>query len=155
MTVFQTRRDFAATLGAVVAGIAISKEWDRVESPWYNLFNEIAMQPFGRDEAINLLVEPVRGYYLYEPAALSFIVDHSDGRPVIIQHYPFEAVNHMLKCKRRHILMEDVAFAHQQIQATILNEQAGHEQASDEPMTDAAGRGAALSGHRKLRAATA
>ena len=31
-------RDFAATLGAVIAGIRISKEWGRIESPWYNLF---------------------------------------------------------------------------------------------------------------------
>ena len=41
-------RDFSATLGAVVAGIQISKEWDRVESPWFNLFNEIALEPFAR-----------------------------------------------------------------------------------------------------------
>jgi len=43
----QLRRIFmsplAANLGAVVAGIQISKEWDRMESPWYNLFNEIPL----------------------------------------------------------------------------------------------------------------
>lgn len=114
-------RDFAATLGAVVAGIAISKEWDRIESPWYNLFNEIAMQPFSRSEAIDLLVEPVRNYYMYEPAALSFILDHSDGRPYRIQQYAMEAVNHMLKSKRRRILLADVMFAHGQILATTLS----------------------------------
>ena len=101
-------RDFAATLGAVVAGIAISKEWDRVESPWFNLFNEIAMAPFSHAEAMELLIEPVRGYYIYEPAALDFIVDHSDGRPYRIQQYALEAVNHMLKHKRRRIQMCDV-----------------------------------------------
>ena len=40
----QLRRIFmsplAANLGAVVAGIQISKTWDRLESPWYNMFNE-------------------------------------------------------------------------------------------------------------------
>ena len=105
-------RDFAATLGAVVAGIAISKEWDRVESPWFNLFNEIAMAPFSHAEAVELLVEPVRGYYIYEPAALDFIVDHSDGRPYRIQQYALEAVNHMLKHRRRRIQMCDVDYAH-------------------------------------------
>jgi hypothetical protein len=103
-----------------VAGIAISKEWDRIESPWYNLFNEIAMQPFSRAEAVDLLVEPVRGYYLYEPAAIAFIVDQCDGRPFRLQQYALEAVNHMLKGKRRRILLEDAEFAHQQILATML-----------------------------------
>ncbi len=111
-------RDFAATLGAVVAGIAISKDWDRVESPWFNLFNEIAMAPFSHAEAVELLIEPVRGYYIYEPAALDFIVDHSDGRPYRIQQYALEAVNHMLKHKRRRIQMSDVDYAHAQILAT-------------------------------------
>ena len=104
-------RDFASTVGAVVAGIEISKEWDRVESPWYNLFNEIAMVPFTRAQAAELLIEPVRGYYLYEPAALQFIINHSEGRPYRIQQYALEAVNHMLKEKRRRITLEDVLVA--------------------------------------------
>lgn len=122
-------RDFAATLGAVVAGIAISKEWDRVESPWFNLFNEIAMAPFSRAEAIELLVEPVRGYYIYEPPALEFIVKHSGGRPYRIQQYALEAVNHMLKHKRRRIRMSDVEYAHAQILATSAHHTAGLESA--------------------------
>ena len=142
-------REVAATLGAVVAGIAISKEWDRVESPWYNLFNEIAMQPFSPEEAIALLVEPVRGYYLYEPAALSLIIDNSDGRPFRLQQYALEAVNHMLKCKRRRILLQDVQFAHQQILATV--------QAEVEPAPPAAGDplGGDPDGRISLRAVTA
>jgi predicted AAA+ superfamily ATPase len=145
-------RDFAATLGAVVAGIAISKEWDRIESPWYNLFNEIAMQPFSRTEAIDLLVEPVRGYYLYEPAALTFIVDNSEGRPFRIQQYALEAVNHMLKHRRRRILLQDVLFAHEQILATMLDE--GRQPIitpldSDQP-AEAAGRPALLGGEARL-----
>lgn len=125
-------RDFAATLGAVVAGIAISKEWDRVESPWFNLFNEIAMAPFSHAEAVELLIEPVRGYYIYEPAALNFIVDHSDGRPYRIQQYALEAVNHMLKHKRRRIEMGDVAYAHEQILATNGPQAAGRQQSGPE-----------------------
>ena len=80
-------RDFAATLGAVVAGIEISKTWDRVESPWYNLFNEIAIPPFTQEQATELLIEPVRGYYIYEPDALEFILDACDGRPYRVQQY--------------------------------------------------------------------
>lgn len=107
--------DFAATVGAVVAGIAISKEWDRVESPWFNLFNEVAMEPFTQANAVALIVEPVRGYYVYEPVALDFIIANSGGRPYRIQQYALEAVNHMLQQRRRRITLVDVVYAHQQI----------------------------------------
>jgi ligand-binding sensor domain-containing protein len=109
-------REFAASVGAVVAGIEINKDWERVESPWFNLFNEIAMQPFGREEAIQLLVEPVRGYYIFEPEVIEFILEQSDGRPYRIQQYAMEAVNEMLCYKRRRIKMHDVLIAHAIIQ---------------------------------------
>jgi ligand-binding sensor domain-containing protein len=110
-------REFAATLGAVVAGIQISKDWDRVESPWYNLFNEIALAPFAREQAIELLVEPVRGYYRYEAAAIEFVLEHALGRPYKIQQYGLEAVNHMLAQRRRRITLADVEVAHWRIRA--------------------------------------
>jgi hypothetical protein len=110
-------REFAATLGAVVAGIQISKEWDRVESPWFNLFNDIALTPFTREQAIELLVEPVRGYYQYDAAAIEFILDHANGRPYKIQQYGLEAVNHMLAARRRRITLTDVEAAHRRLEA--------------------------------------
>jgi ligand-binding sensor domain-containing protein len=113
-------REFAATLGAVVAGIQISKDWDRVESPWYNLFNEIALAPFTRDQAIDLFIEPVRGYYTCDPSAVEFVLDHANGRPYKIQQYGLEAVNHMLADGRRRITLADVEVAHLRIQAADL-----------------------------------
>ena len=110
-------REFAATLGAVVAGIQISKEWDRVESPWFNLFNDIALTPFAREQAIELLVEPVRGYYQYDQAAVEFILDHANGRPYKIQQYGLEAVNHMLAARRRRVTLVDVEAAHRRLEA--------------------------------------
>jgi ligand-binding sensor domain-containing protein len=109
-------REFAASVGAVVAGIEISKDWERVESPWFNLFNEIPMTPFTRHEAIQLLVEPVRGYYIFEPDTIDFILQKSEGRPHRIQQYAMEAVNEMLRHKRRRIMMDDVLTAHEIIQ---------------------------------------
>lgn len=111
-------RDFASSLGAVVAGIQISKEWDRVESPWYNLFNEIEIQPFGRDSALELLVEPVRGIYRYDPAAAEFIIEHSNGRPFRLQQYALEAVNNMLQDGRRRITLADAETAYEHIVAS-------------------------------------
>jgi ligand-binding sensor domain-containing protein len=120
-------RDFSSTLGAVVAGIQISKEWDRVESPWFNLFNEVEIKPFTREEGIELLIEPVRDIYSYDAAAIEFILDESDGRPFRIQQYGLESVNHMLADGRRRVKMEDVEAAHARIQSsyTIAHARAG------------------------------
>ncbi len=111
-------REFASTVGAVVAGILISKEWDRVESPWYNMFNEIALEPFTDDEANALLIEPVAGYYRYDDDALEFIVSRSEGRPYRVQQYGLEAVNHMLAHRRRKIRLHDAEEAHERISST-------------------------------------
>lgn len=110
-------REFAATLGAVVAGIQISKDWDRVESPWFNLFNEIALQPFSREQAEELLREPVRGTYQYDQAAIEFIIERANGRPYKLQQYGLEAVNHMLSQRRRRIMLVDAEVAHKRIVA--------------------------------------
>jgi ligand-binding sensor domain-containing protein len=118
-------RDFAATLGAVVAGIQISKEWDRVESPWFNLFNEIQLGPFNREQALQLLVEPIYEYYRYDPAALEFIIDKSEGRPYRLQQYALEAVNHMLAANRRVITLDDAEYAHEDIQGLGEDANAG------------------------------
>jgi hypothetical protein len=111
----QLRRIFMATfaenLGAVVAGIQISKAWDRVESPWYNMFNEIALKPFDDKAARQLLTEPVRGTYEWEPAALDFVIARAEGRPYRLQQYGLEAVNHMLAAGRLRITPEDVQAA--------------------------------------------
>jgi hypothetical protein len=111
-------REFAETLGAVVAGIQISRDWDRVESPWFNMFNEIALTPFTREQAIELLVEPVRGIYQYDAAALEFILDSAQGRPYRLQQYGLEAVNHMLAHRRRRITLVDAEAAHERIEST-------------------------------------
>ncbi len=116
----QLRRVFmsslATNLGAVVAGIQISKEWDRLESPWYNLFNEIELEPFPPAEARKLLTEPVRGVYEWEPEALDFVINQSAGRPHRLQQYALESVNLMLAAKRVRITLADVLAAHEAIQ---------------------------------------
>ena len=109
-------RDFAATMGAVVAGIQISKEWDRVESPWFNMFNEIALQPFTREQALELLIEPVRNIYRYDPETLDFIIEKSNGRPYRLQQYALIAVNYMLARRHRRIFLEDAHAAHEDIE---------------------------------------
>lgn len=100
-------RTYARNLGAVVAGIQINKEWDRVESPWYNLFNEIELGPLDEHEARRLILEPVKGIYSYEDAAVDTIIAASQGRPYYIQQHCLEAVNIMLAAGRTRVTKRD------------------------------------------------
>jgi hypothetical protein len=103
---------FAQNLGAVVAGIQISKEWDRIESPWYNLFNEIKLAPFTAEEAHALIEEPVRGSYTWDHDAIEFVIEKGEGRPYRIQQLCMEAVNLMTEAHRDRITLEDVQKAY-------------------------------------------
>lgn len=118
----QLRRIFmsslATNLGAVVAGIQISKAWDREESPWYNMFNEMPLEPFTDEQARQLLVEPVQGTYEWEPEALEVVLQRAEGRPYRLQQYALEAVNRMLVAKRLRIVLEDVQAAHEIVERT-------------------------------------
>jgi ligand-binding sensor domain-containing protein len=106
--------NFAPFVGAVVAGVGISKEWDREESPWYNLFTEMKLQPFSRADAEALIREPVRNVYEFDDDAVDFIWKHSKGKPHRIQQLCMEAVNSMLDAKRARITVDDAiqAFNH-------------------------------------------
>ncbi len=125
-------RDFSSTLGAVVAGIQISKEWDRVESPWYNLFNEIKVEPFEREAALSLLQDPVKDIYAFDPAAIEYILEQSSGRPFRIQQYALESVNQMLADGRRKITLDDVEAAHARIQSHDLAQDEQNDRRTDE-----------------------
>lgn len=118
-------RTFARNLGAVVAGIQISKEWDRVESPWYNLFNEIELGPLNDDAARRLILEPVKGVYGFDPEAVELILDVSQGRPFYIQQHCLEAVNNMLAAGRTRVTLEDVEKALDTITSARTSQNSG------------------------------
>lgn len=102
-------------VGAVMAGAEINKAWDRVESPWYNLFTEVAVEPFSEEQSRALLTDPVRGVYEWDPAAVDHVLQQAQGRPFRLQQYALEAVNRMLTAGRLRITMSDVAAADQTI----------------------------------------
>jgi hypothetical protein len=104
-------RTFTRNLGAIVAGTQISKAWDRMESPWYNLFNEIELGPLNQQAARGLITEPVKGIYQYEPDAIEHIITIAQGRPFLIQQHCLEAVNHMLAEGRNRITLTDARAA--------------------------------------------
>ncbi len=99
---------FARNVGAVISGVHISKAWDRVESPWYNMFVEVVVPPLNRHEAELLMRKPVWGFYEWEDDAVAFVWRRTGGRPHRIQQIAREAVNFMLDDGRRRITLEDV-----------------------------------------------
>ncbi len=109
--------NFAGNVRAVVTGVNISKTWDRVESPWYNMFVESELKPFNRDEAERLMREPVDGFYTWDDNAVDFVWSVSLGRPHRIQQIALEAVNLMLNERRRRITKNDAMSANAQIPA--------------------------------------
>jgi len=122
MVQLQLRRifmtEFAQNLGAVVAGVQISKKWDRPESPWYNLFVDVEMPPFSDEDARELITDPVKGIYRYEEAAVQRIISHGKGRPYRLQQYCLEAVNQMLADGRKKVRLTDVEAAHRALVQT-------------------------------------
>ena len=109
-------RTYAHSLGAVVAGVNISKTWERMESPWYNLFNEFELGPLSDQAAHDLILEPVRGIYQVDPEVVSYIALHSRGKPYLIQQHCMEAVNQMLAAKRNRITLDDARRALTELQ---------------------------------------
>jgi len=109
--------NFAGNVRAVVTGVHISKTWDRVESPWYNMFVESELKPFKRNDAEQLMREPVEGFYTWDDDAVNFVWSVSQGRPHRIQQISLEAVNLMLTDRRRRITKDDAMSANAQILA--------------------------------------
>ncbi len=110
-------KTFARNLGAVVAGVHISKEWERLESPWYNLFLEMELPPLSREEAARLIREPVKGVYSYEDEAVEAIWEYSQGHPQRVQQLCLEAVNRLLREKRSRVTKADVESVYREIAA--------------------------------------
>ena len=106
---------FAKNVGAVISGVYISKTWDRMESPWYNMFVEIQVPPLNRYEAEMLMRKPVLGFYDWDDEAVAFVWERTQGRPHRIQQIAREAVNRMLDEGRRRITLEDVEKAYDQV----------------------------------------
>jgi len=104
--------EYAESLGAIVAGVDIRREWTRLESPFYNLFTELELLPMDREAARQLIQEPVRGIYRYDPDAVERIIQYSQGRPQLVQQHCLLLVNRILDEDRRRIAVEDVDDVH-------------------------------------------
>lgn len=101
-------KQFAESLVAVVAGVQIRKEWDQESSPWYNFFEEVAVQAISPEEARALVLRPIRGVFRVEAGVAERIAEAAGGRPFLIQRRCLALVHRLHAVGRRTITVEDV-----------------------------------------------
>lgn len=99
---------FSQNLAAVVAGVGIRKQWEKEGSPWYNFFEELAVEPLADDAALRLVLEPCRGTFRFEEAAARRIVEDSGGRPFLIQRRCLALLQRLHEQGRSTVTLADV-----------------------------------------------
>lgn len=102
-------KSFSESLVAVVAGVGIRKEWEREGSPWYNFFEEVAVEPIAVEDARELVLAPIRGVFKVEAGVADDIVARCDRRPFQIQKLCRALVNRLHETGRKTITRADVA----------------------------------------------
>jgi tetratricopeptide (TPR) repeat protein len=101
-------KTFADNLVAVMSGCYIRKNWESEGSPWYNFFQEIEIPPLTREAAIDLIRQPVKGIFKYEPQAIERILEYSGCRPYVIQGFCVNVINRIIESRRRRVTVTDV-----------------------------------------------
>ena len=101
-------KSFSESLVAVVAGVGIRKEWEREGSPWYNFFEEVAVEPIAVEAARELVLAPIRGVFKVEPGVADDIVARCDRRPFRIQKLCRALVHRLHETGRKTITRADV-----------------------------------------------
>ena len=101
-------KSFAESLVAVVSGVEIKKQWEREGSPWYNFFEEIEVQPFGRREAQELIERPISSMFKLDDGVVERIVSLTAGKPYLIQKMCISLVTRLHEQHRRRITIKDV-----------------------------------------------
>jgi GAF domain-containing protein len=111
-------KDYAVHLSVVFAAVDIQRKWQRYESPFYNLFQEIRIPPFTRVDTELLARTPVRGSYEYDEPAIDVIYRLSQGRPMQIQHLCLEAINFVRQHGRTLVTAEDIDYVGQHLKGS-------------------------------------
>ena len=101
-------KTFSEHLVAVMSGVGIKRVWTSEGSPWYNFFDEVELSAFTREEAEELIREPVEGVFRYQPEAVERILAMSQLKPYVIQKFCIHAVNRMLEEGRTLVRATDV-----------------------------------------------
>jgi hypothetical protein len=101
--------------------VRIRKEWEKEGSPWYNFFEEIAVDAISPEEARRLVIEPIRGTFRFEAGAAERIVAAAGGKPFQIQRRCLALVQRLHEEGRRTITRADVDALENTIEAQSGN----------------------------------
>ena len=104
-------QDFSTNFSAIIAGTNYIKNWNRPESPWWNLFTQIELKSFEPEEAKKLIKKPVKGIFKFTDDAINKILDFSGNKPYLIQLLCIRLVNNAFEIKKRKITEKEVEFA--------------------------------------------
>jgi len=118
-------KGFADHIVAVMAGIHINTRWKSEGSPWYNFFEQIKLEPFGRKQADELITKPVRGIYTYDDEAVRRIIEITGGKPYLIQKMCLNLVAHILTQNKRVITSREVAYVHDNLAHELRGDRDG------------------------------
>ncbi|MDZ7261610.1 MAG: hypothetical protein ONB05_05840, partial [candidate division KSB1 bacterium] len=114
LTKTQFRRLFldVENLRAVLTGFDLQKEKQKYErsltSPWWNIFQEMTLKEFDEASARQLILQPAKGIYKFQPGVPEEIIRLSENKPFLIQRLCWFAVNFILNEGRREITLADV-----------------------------------------------
>ncbi|MEO5761987.1 MAG: hypothetical protein ABIR28_06715, partial [Vicinamibacteria bacterium] len=122
-------KTFSESLVAVMSGVGIRRSWKSEGSPWYNFFDEFELKGLSRDEAEELIRNPVQGVFRFDDEAAEKILNLSDLKPYIIQKFCIHAVNHMIEEGRSTIGVRDVTA----VEALVLSDESIAPRASTGP----------------------
>jgi len=101
-------QEFSQHFAAIIAGTNYIKNWSRPESPWWNLFTLIELNPIEKNDAIKLIQEPVKGIFKFKDEALEKIITYTNCKPFLIQQLCIKIINNLLDERRRTVFVEDV-----------------------------------------------
>ncbi len=104
-------QDFSTNFSAIIAGTNYIKNWNRPESPWWNLFTQVELKSFDPEDAKKLIKKPVKGIFKFTDEAINKILDFSENKPYLIQLLCIRLINNALERKKRKITEREVEFA--------------------------------------------
>jgi len=109
-------QDFTQSLKFLVAGTYIQEAEDKDlssarPSAWYNAFRHIEIEPFGEEEACELIKRSVGKAYRYSSKAVDYILAQSLKRPYVIQLICYHIIEHMKIRRKTQIKLEDAEIA--------------------------------------------
>ena len=101
-------QEYSANFAAIIAGTNYIQNWNRPESPWWNLFTLIELDAIAEKFAKKLIQSPVKGIFKFTNEAIETLLIAAQNKPYRIQLLCIHVINLVLDEHRRKIRKSDV-----------------------------------------------